>query len=74
MTDREYSALFGVFRETGVLNREGFYLPTYDPESGKPVGGIDAHEFAHRLLAALGRCGAQEGTCTRCLSAVDDDS
>ncbi|MFJ8745797.1 hypothetical protein ACIRL2_41375 [Embleya sp. NPDC127516] len=69
----DYSTLFAVFRGTGVINREGFYLPTYDPETGACNGRIDAHAFAHEILNALGRCGEEEGTCPLPSCAPEND-
>lgn len=51
----DYSTLFAVFRDTGVINREGFYLPTYHPETGECTGHIGAQAFAREILNALGR-------------------
>lgn len=55
-------------RITGVVEREGFGLPTPDPDSGRIVGSISAHDFADELNL----CGKNPDTCRLC--AEEDDA
>jgi hypothetical protein len=48
------STVLAVLRQTRIVNRESFAIPTLDPLTGRVDGSISAHEFAARLLAAFG--------------------
>ena len=48
------STVFAVLRETRIVNRETFEIPTLDPWTGRVDGSISAHDFAARMLAAFG--------------------
>ncbi|WP_405021264.1 hypothetical protein OHV05_34530 [Kitasatospora sp. NBC_00070] len=47
------SALFDVFRRTGIVDRESFTLNTYDADTGKVTGHISAEDLADQILRAL---------------------
>lgn len=67
MSAVDYSALYRVFRETGVVDRESFTLPSTSPDYCGDAGRISAGDFAHELLRVLGRCAQQEGVpCSTC--------
>jgi len=48
------STVFAVLRDTRIVNRETFEIPTLDPWTGRVDGSISAHDFAARMLAAFG--------------------
>ena len=67
MSALDYSALYQVFRETGVVDRESFTLRTYNPDNGNPAGRMHATDFAHEILKALGRREPQDSAaCPAC--------
>ncbi|MFJ2406638.1 hypothetical protein ACIOUE_35665 [Streptomyces xanthochromogenes] len=66
MTSSDYSTVYAVLRATHVVDRESFTMATFDPRNGRPTGGVSAHDFAHDLLRALGRCRDADGLCDSC--------
>ncbi|GLW58142.1 hypothetical protein [Kitasatospora phosalacinea] len=60
-----YSALYALFRDSQVVNRESFTIATVDPETGARTGSVRGEEFAHQILEMLDLCGVQDGTCPR---------
>ncbi len=60
-----YSALYALFRESQVVDRESFTIAIVDPQGGWTNGAIHAEDFVHQILRTLGLCGKQEGTCHR---------
>lgn len=60
------SLIFGVLRRTGVVRRESFTLPTFDPQTERVTGHISAKDLATELIDALGLCRHSETRCGEC--------
>lgn len=50
------SLISGALKSVGVVRREGFTMPTFDPETGQPTGPVGVHEVAAELIEWLDLC------------------
>ncbi|MDL4813117.1 hypothetical protein [Actinomadura opuntiae] len=59
--------IFGALKSVGVVQREGFTMPTFDPETGRPTGSVGVGEVAAELIQWLDLCRVHAATgCAEC--------
>ncbi|GAA3037480.1 hypothetical protein GCM10017559_76660 [Streptosporangium longisporum] len=58
--------IFGVLKRVGVVRRESFTLPTFDPQTDRVTGHISAEYLAAELIDAFGLCEHSETRCEEC--------
>ncbi|KAB2379236.1 hypothetical protein [Actinomadura montaniterrae] len=68
------SLIFGALKSVGVVQRDGFTMPAFDPETGRPTGSVGVHEVAAELIEWLDLCRAHGTTdCAECAPKDTDD-
>lgn len=63
-----------MWASVGVVRREGFTVPTFDPETGRPTGSVGVGEVAAELIEWLDLCRVHGVTdCAECAPTEAED-